>query len=251
MNKNTEIERFPVENKCIYCLTTKGEFTSREHPVAESLISNDCTLPRPYVCDKCNNEDLSRLDNYLIDFVYVSFNRVLYLQQTKQGKPPRANFQNSAIERVPDYGVIHRAKDKSGNIQNIKDLGDGRQSFEIKVRGNIFRPEVLARSLYKIGLGMVAFDCGREQACHRKYDAARDFIRKGEEFPNNLLARTRGMPIPQVRIHYLIQPEGTPFVINLYGLIFRMNLEPTPTMQLNNTLIRAGYASYPLYKQSS
>jgi len=97
---------------------------------------------------------------------------------------------------------------------------------------------------------MVALDCGREQACSRKYDAARDFIRKGKDFPNNLLMRKRGMPVPQVRIHYLIQPECTPFVINLYGLIFRMNLEPTPTMQLNDTLIRAGYASYPLYKQA-
>jgi hypothetical protein len=98
---------------------------------------------------------------------------------------------------------------------------------------------------------MVALDCGREYACSRKYDAARNFIRNGKDFPNNLLARTRGRPIPQVRIHYLIQSEGTPFVINLYGLIFRMNLETTPTMQLNNTLTRVSYASYPLYKQAS
>lgn len=248
MNRNREIEQSPGENKCIYCLTTTGEFTSREHPVAESLFSNDRTLPRSNVCDKCNNDDLSQLDNNIINFVYIAFSRVFYLQQTKQGKPPRANFQNCAIERVSGYGVIHRAKDKSGNIQNIKDLGDRRQSFELNVRGNIFRPEVLARSLYKIGLGMVALDCGREHACSHKYDAARDFIRKGKDFPNNLLMRTRGMPVPQVRIHYFIQPEGTPFVINLYGLIFRMNLEPTRTMQLNNTLIRAGYVSYPLYK---
>jgi hypothetical protein len=78
------------------------------------------------------------------------------------------------IERVHGYGVIQRVKDKTGSIQNIKDLGDGRQSFEIKARGNIFRPNVLARSLYKIGLGMVALDCGREQACNSRYDAARD-----------------------------------------------------------------------------
>src|SRR5438128_9292303 len=128
MNGNTEIERTAVENKCIYCLTTTGKFTSREHPVAESLISNNRILSRSDACDKCNNEDLSQLDNNLINFIYTAFARVLYLAQIKQGKPPKANFQNAAMERVPGYGIVHRVKDKTGNIQNIKDFRDGRQS---------------------------------------------------------------------------------------------------------------------------
>jgi hypothetical protein len=131
-----------------------------------------------------------------------------------------------------------------------KILEDGREAFALKVRGR-FKPQIIARALYKIALGMIAFDYGHDAACNSRYDAARAFITKGHDFPNHLLLRTKSQDeiMPEGEMRLYVQPSATLFFITLLGLTAIMNLEPLPVMQLSDELVRMGFESLPLYKQ--
>src|SRR5207249_3864987 len=66
----------PTKPRCIYCLTTTGNFTSEEHIIPESLGNDELVLPTRYVCDRCNNGVLAILDNMLLKFEPVAFLQV-------------------------------------------------------------------------------------------------------------------------------------------------------------------------------
>lgn len=243
---------YPVLNvtakQCIYCLETTGTFNSEEHIFPESLGNDELILPKGYVCDECNNGILAILDNYLLKFEPVAFLQVYFVPYTKQGKLPEANFQNMIIKKTHPLHIKVVAKDKTGNPKNEKNVGDGWQSFNLQMRGKTFDPKQLARALYKIALGMVAFDKGLEQACDSKYNAARELILNNQNFPNNLLMCTEGQPKPQVQVtaHHNM-PDGTPSAISIYGLIFMLNLESYPVLALTEELNQLKFASYPLF----
>ena len=82
-----------TKNLCIYCLTTTASFASEEHIFPESLGNDELILPKGYVCDVCNNGVLSELDNALLKFEPIAFLQVQFVQYTKGGKLPKANFQ--------------------------------------------------------------------------------------------------------------------------------------------------------------
>jgi hypothetical protein len=231
---------------CIYCLTTTASFASEEHIFPESLGNDELVLPKGYVCDACNHGILSELDNALLKFEPIAFLQVQFVPYTKDGKLPRANFQNVYIERTGPRNIRIVPKDKTGDIRGKKPLGDDWYSFKIETRGKTFDPKPLGRALYKIALGLVALEHGNERACDNKYDAARAFILKGLGFPNNLLIRTKNTPHSQVRAECWDIPQGTPFAIDIYGLVFLLNLEPTPIMELNEDLIKLHFQSCSL-----
>ena len=170
-----------------------------------------------------------------------------YVLYTKDGQLPSANFQNLSIKRTSPQTITIYIKDKSGRIKNKKDLGDGWISYSQNMRGNRFEPKILGRALYKIALGMVDFSQGHEKAFDAKYDLARDFIHERKDFPNNLIIKTKCIPQPQVQISYQDLPQGTTFVIDIYGLIFLINIEPKPALQLNEIINASEYSLYPLY----
>jgi hypothetical protein len=236
----------PVTTQCVYCLTTTATFTSEEHVFPESLGNDKLVLPKGYVCDKCNNGILAWLDSAFLKFGPVAMLQVQFVPYTKEGKLPKANFQNLSMERTRPTNIAIKPKDKTGQPKNKKHLGDGWYSFSIEMKGKVFDPKLLGRALYKIALGTVALSQGQEQACSPKFDAARDFICAGHNFPNNLLMRVECRPHPQVRIAYHDLPEGTPFAIDIYGLTFVLNLESKPLLELNDVLADGQFAAYSL-----
>ena len=233
---------------CIYCLETIGTFTSEEHIFPESLGNDKLVLPKGCVCNTCNNGILATLDDDLLKFEPVAFLQVQFVQYTKQGKLPEANFQNMSIKKTHPLHIKVTAKDKTAMPKNKKDLDDGWYSFNLQMRGKPYNPKQIARALYKIALGMVAFDKGPEQAYDSKYNAARDFILRDQDFSNNLIMRTVCQPVPQVQVTaYHDIPEGTLFVISIYGLVFMLNLEVKPVIELTEELNRLNFVSIPLH----
>jgi len=235
--------------KCIYCLRTSEPFISQEHIIPEGLGNEELILPKGFVCDTCNNGILSKLDNYLLKFEPISFLRVIYTQYTKDGKLPKGNYQNILINKTQPRNVVFNAKDKSGWVKNLKETADGQVSFSINVRGKRFDPKRLGRSLYKIALGMVAFDRGFDAACDTKYNEAREFILRGVDFPNNLLISMNGKPNAEVRVMHQELAGGTGFAIDIFGIIFLLNLQPFPVIELRKELEQASFRIFPLYKQ--
>jgi hypothetical protein len=236
----------PTKAKCIFCLTTSAIFSSEEHVFPEALGNDELVLPKGYVCDRCNNGVLARLDEALTKFEPVAMLQVQFVPYTKDGKLPKANFQNLSMERTSPRNITIKDKDKTGRPKNKKHLGDDWYSFSVEIKGKKFNPKLLGRALYKIALEMVALSQGHEQACNPKFDAARNFILHGNDFSNNLLMCIECTPHAEIRVAYINLPEGTPFEINIYGLMFILNLECKPMLELNEVLTQAQYAIYPL-----
>lgn len=233
--------------KCIYCLKSSEPFTSIEHIIPEGLGNEDLILPKGFVCDTCNNGTLSRLDNYLQEFEPISFLKVIYTQYTKDGKFPVGNYQNISIKKTHPRNIVLTEKDKSGGVRNLKETDNGQVSFSIDFRGRRFEPKTLGRSLYKIGIGMVAFDRGPDVVYDTKYNEAREFILRGVDFPNNLLISMNAKPNAQVRVMHQELSGGTGFGIDIFGMMFLLNLQPFPVVELRKELEEAHFKIFPLY----
>lgn len=240
-------EEISTDNRCIYCLSDTGTFTSEEHIVPESLGNYDTVLPKGIVCDRCNNEILARLDEELVTSDMLGLLKTLFMPYTKEGKLPQATYQNLTIRKThPTHIVINTPSKKYFTVDDTDE--NGVVHFTIKTKGKkIFDPKIIGRSLYKIGLGTVAFHQGREVACDSRYDAARSFILRGDDFPNNLLISNDVKPHPQIISHYDDRWGGTCFQIDIYGLIFIFNLETTPLLEITNEkLVEMNFSSCPL-----
>jgi hypothetical protein len=160
---------------------------------------------------------------------------------------PNASYQNISIKKTHPRNIVLTAKDKTVWVKNPKEMDDGQISFSINVRGKKFYPKMVGRALYKIALGTVAYDQGFEVACDPKFDMARAFILKGEDFPGNLLILSNGKPKPEVTVEHQELSDGTPFLIDIFGILFLLNLQPRPCMELSEDLRRAGFKAFPLY----
>jgi len=229
-------------------LSDTGTFTSEEHIVPESLGNYDTVLPKGVVCDTCNNEVLSRLDEALLDSDLVGFLRTLFTPYTKAGKLPQAEYQNLSVKKVrPDHIIFtDKTKKQAITIESKDENGVIRFSMTMTGRKN-FDSIIIARALYKMGLGMVAFHEGKQNACNSKYDRARVFIRGEQGFPNNLLMSENLKPHPLITSRVDFRMGGTCFLINIYGLVFVFNLEETPIIEVTEEQLKVtGFTSYSL-----
>ncbi len=104
-------------------------------------------------------------------------------------------------------------------------------------KGKKLNWKLYARAIYKIALGFVAYDMGHEAALHSKYQPARDFILNGNAFSNNMLVSTKSKPHYEVSTHCDLQFGGTPFFINIFGMVFMINLEENPVLQINQEFL--------------
>ncbi len=232
------------ENQCIFCKDSNGKFSSEEHPLPESLGNYNTTLPIGFVCDNCNNTILSKLDTILINATPL---RSLYVPYTKAGKFPEENYQNVQFEKIGPAHLRINAKDKTGFIKNEELLPDGKVKFSLPTLKFKFVPKEVARALYKVGLEMIAFHQGKAAALDKKYDKARDFILKGQPFNNNLLMQmgTKN-PVIEPRCTYWTEYGGTIFELNLYGIIYKFNLEERPLLEPNDVLTKMNFKSFSL-----
>jgi HNH endonuclease len=241
-------EEVATDKRCIYCLNDDGAFTSEEHIVPESLGNYDTVLPKGFVCDTCNNEVLSGLDAALVHSDLIGFLKTLFMPYTKDGKLPQASFPNLTMKKTRPSHIVFNTQSKKAFTVGEPDE-NGVMHFSIKMTGRKkFDPKIIGRALYKIGLGMVAFHQGREVACDSRYDAARTFILKGTDFPNNLLIINNAKPHPNITSSYNPGLAGTGFQIDIYGLVFLFNLETIPVLELPiEQLAEMHFTSFPLY----
>lgn len=235
--------------KCIYCLRSDGGFTSEEHVYPESIGNtgdNEVVLPRGCVCDRCNNDVLSKLDKCLIYFEPISFLRLWHVPYTKKGKFPKAQFKNMMIEKTHPRKLVIKHLENSDKDLNVEEC-EGGVKINLEMLGRSrFNPQLLGRSLYKIGLGMLCWKNGLEIAMDKKYDSARSYILGEQGFPNSLLICYSVEINQSIETIWFLSNPGTPFILNIYGLVFRFNLEETPVLQLTPELEQQDFKSFDL-----
>lgn len=217
--------------KCIYCLSETGTFNSEEHILPETLAGDNIYLPKGFVCDTCNNGVSSKLDESLINFEPIAFLRVQFTPYTKTGKFPKANFQNMVIEKTDPNHIKITVKDKTAEPKNKRTLEDGQEAFNLTWTGKKLDWKLYARAIYKFSLGFVAHDMGHEAALNDRYQSARDFILGKTSFNNNMMVSIKSKPHPEIRTYSDMQFGGTPFFIDIFGMIFMINLEESPVLQ--------------------
>lgn len=222
-----------IDPRCVFCLTTNGTFTSEEHVIPEAFGNDEAVLPKGWVCDSCNNV-CSKLDQFFTDFEAIAFQRVLNVPFTKGGKLPRAEFANVTIQKRMPRVIRLIEKTDTPSLQVLERLEDGTVKFNINVSSrNPLDVQMLGRALFKIALGMVAYQSGRDRACDARYDLARAFIAGTADFDNFLAIGTMPELMHEgIEFNWLEEEEGTPFGTSFYGVVFLSNLEPTPKVSL-------------------
>jgi hypothetical protein len=210
--------------RCIYCLTRDGDFGSEDHVIPESLGNNELVL-RGAVCLACNNS-LSRLEQFLLDFEPVAFLRVLNVSYTKKDKLPRADFRDFTMEKVSPRDVHFISKTNKDIFIHEEDVSPGVSRFSMPITSRRpFDPVLIGRAVFKIGLGLVAYDRGVDFACDQRYNTARDFIAGRLGMPNNLLIEGTLVPNPSVSTAWRDAGTVTPVVLDIFGLRIAFNLE--------------------------
>jgi len=215
------------EPRCIYCLSTSGSFKSEDHPLAESLAGETLVLPRGAVCDACNHGPLAAVDKLLVDFPPISFLRVLFLPHTKEGKYPVARFPDFRLEktgprslRIRVYGRDPRTRTPEGMLTMTW------KGKRLDLRG-------FARSLMRVGLGVLASDFGCERVYSSDFDVARAFIRgERQKFEGRLILDTAPKPAPEITLLAQDGPTQSVLLGKLFGIEFAISLREAPMPEL-------------------
>ena len=109
--------------KCIFCKSTTGMFTTREHILPESLGGGEwAILPNGLLCDECQNRFGSLIEQQaLIDYPF-SFFRVFLGIPTKKGKPPWFDSWEGIIKASLQPGTFKRTGRTSAGSQGGGEL---------------------------------------------------------------------------------------------------------------------------------
>jgi hypothetical protein len=74
--------------QCIFCHTKDGPWNSVEHIIPESLGGNEHTLPKGYVCDKCNNYFARKVEEPFLNSSEITNLRFHEAVVSKNGRIP-------------------------------------------------------------------------------------------------------------------------------------------------------------------
>jgi hypothetical protein len=136
------------------------------------------------VCDRCNNETLSQLDQVICEFTPISVRRTMLGIPSKAGKVPGLRFSEGTIDfRAGVAGVDPTLIFSShGSKELLKETGrapDGRVSLQLEASGGRrFTPRYgseLSRALLKSALECAWLDHG-EMTLETRFDHIRDAV---------------------------------------------------------------------------
>ena len=233
--------RIDRKNHCIFCKMTDGNFRSVEHVIPESIGNETLFLPRGYVCDNCNTR-ISKLEEKFVNQLPMSLPRIFFASVGKKGKFPSAKFSNVDLQKNSPNAITMIYPVGAKSIPKATELPDGGYKLKMSLIQQQFNPHIIARVLFKMGLGIVAIDRGQEDALHPRYDPAREYILNGGHFPNRLAIFKEGHQSNVSKIEGAINnKEGTFIFFELLGARFLIGLEPNPKIEISEQLLNQAY----------
>lgn len=169
---------------CLFCRKADGGFTTKEHVFPESLGNTELILHPGVVCDRCNNETLSKLDKVICEFMPVSIRRTMLGIRSKAGKVPGIRFSEGTVDFRPaedgaDPTLVINASSKRSILTETEHLPDGRVRLEWKSSGGRrMTPRYaseLSRALLKSALECSWLDHG-EMMLEARFDHIREAV---------------------------------------------------------------------------
>jgi HNH endonuclease len=162
--------------ECIFCRSTVGPFTTREHILPESLGGRDwAILPAGLFCDACQNRFGSSIEQQALGDYPFSLFRVFLGIPTKKGKAPWLQSWEGILRGSLVPGTV--GYDPASEFIAAAESGEKSQ---IRVIAHPLKPAFVCRTLLKMGLQVVAAD-DAQAALAPKFDAARRFALTGEK----------------------------------------------------------------------
>lgn len=162
--------------RCIFCKSDSGGFNTREHILPESLGGGDwAILPEGLLCDLCQNRFGSEVEQQAIgDYPFAHF-RVFLGIPTKKGRAPWLSSWEGIVRASPEPGQI--GYDPAERF--MKSINEGSKT-QIRLLAQPIKPQMICRTLLKMGLEVVASD-DREDIFESRYDAARSYALDGKK----------------------------------------------------------------------
>lgn len=162
--------------KCIFCLTTEPtKFNTKEHILPESLGGGDwAILPEGLYCDGCQNIFGSSIEQQaLSDYPFINLRTLLGIP-TKKNKAPWFNYWEGKLSSAGVPGRIIYEPNKYFK----KSFEDGTKTLTI-IPAMTRKPNMVLRTLLKIGLETIAADNGDTKIFDERFDPARKFALTG------------------------------------------------------------------------
>lgn len=162
--------------ECIFCRSTAGPFTTREHILPESLGGGDwAILPDGFFCDACQNLFGSSIEQQaLADYPFSMF-RVFLGIPTKKGRAPWLRFSRGILRGSLYPGTL--GYDPAPEF--VSEI-ESQPTSQVRLLAHPLKPAFICRTLLKMGLEMVAAQWGSD-VFDEKLDAARVFALTGEK----------------------------------------------------------------------
>lgn len=163
-------------SKCIFCLTTDStKFNTKEHIIPESLGGGDwAILPDGLYCDRCQNIFGSSIEQQaLADYPFINL-RTLIGIPTKKSKLPWFDYWEGRLHSGGEPGKIAYEPNKIFK----KAYEEGRKTITI-VPTMTRKPDMMLRTLLKIGLETIAGDNGENKIFDNRFDPARVYALTG------------------------------------------------------------------------
>jgi hypothetical protein len=165
-------------SQCIFCLTTdKSVFNTKEHILPESLGGGDwAILPDGLYCDKCQNVFGSCIEQQaLADYPFINL-RTLIGIPTKKNKAPWFGYMEGKLHSAGEPGrIIYEPNDYFK-----KAFAEGRKTLTI-IPAITRKPDMVLRTLLKIGLETIAGGNGGNKAFEKRFDPAKVYALAGQK----------------------------------------------------------------------
>lgn len=162
--------------KCIFCKSTTGTFTTREHILPESLGGRDwAILPDGLFCDRCQNRFGSSIEQQALADYPFSFLRVFLGIPTKKRKAPWLESWEGRVKTSLQPGIVDYEP-----ATPFKKVMEGGWKSQIRLLAHPLKPHMVCRFLLKMGIEVVAAD-DSQAVFDQKFDKARSFALLGKK----------------------------------------------------------------------
>lgn len=165
--------------RCIFCLSDTAAFTTREHILPESLGGGDwAILPGGLFCDDCQNRFGSSIEQQALGDYPFNLLRTFIGIPTKKGKAPWFECWEGKLAGTGVPGQV--GYEPSAIFAAPFERG---QKSVMRIVAQPRKPEMVCRTLLKMGLEVVAFH-ESEKAFQKQYDEARLYALTGKKENN-------------------------------------------------------------------